>query len=72
MAAPIAWSTMDSARITVLVVATILTLGGGVFVAYRELTAPNRRRVGVVRDVVEVMVPVVGLLGLIVTVWSIV
>lgn len=61
---------MDSLQVAVLVVATIVAVGGGAFVLYRELSAPGRRRVGVVRDVIEVVLPIAGLLALVMLVWS--
>ena len=60
---------MDDVQTTVLVIASLIVLGGGGLVAYRELTAPDRRRVGVVRDYVEVLIPIVGLVALVVAAW---
>ena len=60
---------MDSLQTTVLVVATVILLGGGAFIGYRELTAPDRRRVGPVRDVVEVALPLAALLALVIAAW---
>ena len=61
---------MDALDIVILIIATALAVAGGVVVVRRELTAPDRRRVGVVRDLIEVMLPVVGLVVLVVLVWS--
>ncbi len=61
---------MDALEVAVLVVATFAVVGGGAFVLYRELTAPGRRRVGTVRDTIEVVLPIAGLLALVTLVWS--
>jgi hypothetical protein len=61
---------MDSLETAVLIVATVGVVGGAAFVLHRELTAPGRRRVGIVRDVIEVVLPIVGLLALVTLVWS--
>ena len=60
---------MDALQTTVLVIATLVVAVGGALIAHRELTAPQRRRVGVVRDVIEVAAPIVALVVLVVGVW---
>ena len=60
---------MDAVQTTVLVISTLIVVGGGALVVQRELTAPNRRIVGVVRDLVEVLLPIAGLIVLLVAAW---
>lgn len=55
---------------TVLVIGTAIVVAGGALIAYRELASTERRRVGPVRDLVEVLVPIVGLVALVVAVWA--
>ncbi len=53
-----------------LIIATVLVSLGLVLVLWRELVgAGERRRVGRVRDVVEVLVPVAATLALLMWVW---
>ena len=55
----------------VLIVATIVVGLGLVLILWRELTgAAARRRVGAVRDLVEVLLPVVATVALVVWVWA--
>lgn len=61
---------MDALEIVILTIATALALVGGAVVLRRELTAPDRRRVGVVRDLIEVLLPIAGLVLLVILVWS--
>ncbi|MGA9597337.1 MAG: hypothetical protein WBV06_14345 [Acidimicrobiia bacterium] len=57
-------------RGTVLVVGTVLTGLGLAMILWRELSgARERRRVGAVRDVVEVLLPLVAAVVLVVWVW---
>ena len=51
------------------VVAAFLVIGGLVAVALVELTAEQRRLVGRLRDVVEVLLPVVATAALVYLVW---
>lgn len=60
---------MDSLQTTVLVIASIILLGGGALIGYRELTAPDRRRVGPIRDVIEVALPLLALFALVIGAW---
>jgi uncharacterized protein (DUF3084 family) len=60
-------STLDTA---VLLVGSVLVIGGLVAIVARELgTHPERRLVGPVRDSLEVLVPLVGAVLLVVSVW---
>lgn len=61
---------MDALDTAVLVLATVGVVGGAALVLHRELTASGRRRVGIVRDVIEVVLPIVGVLALVVLVWG--
>lgn len=62
---------MDSLAIVVLLFGSLLVLGGIGVVAWRELvTHPERRKVGRVRDVVEVLLPVVGIVLLVAFTWA--
>lgn len=62
---------MDSLDIAVLVFASLLIVGGMGVVAWRELaTHPERRKVGRVRDVIEVLLPVVGIVVLVAFTWA--
>lgn len=54
---------------TLLIVATVLAVVGVVVAMVIDLRMPERRRVGRFRDLVEVLLPVVGLLVLVVAVW---
>ena len=49
---------MDALDTAVLVLATVGVVGGAALVLHRELTASGRRRVGIVRDVIEVVLPI--------------
>ena len=53
-----------------LVIATAIAVAGGGLIGFRELTAPERRRVGPLRDLVEVLLPIAGLVVLVVAVWA--
>jgi len=54
-----------------LIVATALVGSGLVLVLWRELAgAGQRRRVGPVRDLIEVLLPVAATLALLVWVWA--
>jgi hypothetical protein len=60
-------STLDT---VVLLVGSVLVIGGLVVIVARELgTHPERRLVGPVRDFLEVLVPLVGAIVLVVSVW---
>ena len=60
-------STLDTA---VLLVGSVLVIGGLVAIVARELgTHPERRLVGPVRESLEVLVPLVGAILLVVSVW---
>lgn len=62
---------MDPLEMVVLLVASFLVVGGMGVVAWRELaTHPERRKVGRVRDVVEVLLPVVGVVVLVAVTWA--
>lgn len=64
---------MASLAIIVLLFGSLLILGGIGVVAWRELgTHPERRKVGRVRNVVEVLLPVVGILVLVAVTWAVV
>jgi hypothetical protein len=50
---------------------TALVVGGILLILWRELRgAAERRTVGPVRDVIEVLLPVVATIGLLVWVWA--
>lgn len=62
---------METPATIVLVLATVVILAGMVAVVWRELTSQSQRRVpSRGRDVVEVMLPVVGAALLVAWVWS--
>lgn len=61
---------MDGPQTTVLVLASAGIVGGAILIVRRELTAPGRRKVGPVRDVVEVLAPIAGLLLLLIAAWA--
>lgn len=64
---------MDSLEIVVLLFGSILIVGGMGVVAWRELaTHPERRKVGKARDVIEVLLPVIGIVVLVAVTWAIV
>ena len=57
-------------RDAMLIIGTILVGVGLGLILWRELaSAADRRKVGVVRDVVEVLLPVVATVALVVWVW---
>lgn len=57
-------------RDTVLIVATLVVAVGLVLVGWRELAgAAERRKVGPVRDTIEVLLPLVATVALLVWVW---
>lgn len=61
---------MGPLEFVVLAVASVAVVGGAFIVAYRELVRmPGRRRVGRMRDSIEVLVPVAGVIGLVVAAW---
>ncbi len=53
----------------VLVIASIVVLAGGALIGVRELTASGRRRIGPIRDFIEVAIPIVGLVVLVAAMW---
>ena len=54
----------------VVLVGSVLVIGGAMAIAARELgTHPERRLVGPVRDAAEVLLPLIGAIGLVVSVW---
>lgn len=61
---------VDSFSTLVLVVATLIVVAGGAVVLVREVTAPGRRRVGPVRDAIEVAFPIIALVWLVALVWT--
>lgn len=64
--------TMGSFAIIVLLFGSLLILGGIAVVAWRELaTHPERRQVGRVRNVVEVLLPVIGIVVLVWAAWAV-
>jgi hypothetical protein len=59
-------------RNAMLIVGTALTGLGLATILWRELAgAADRRRVGVVRDLVEVLIPVLATVALVVWVWGV-
>ena len=61
-----------SSHDTVLVIATIVLGLGLVLILWRELAAAGeRRKVGVVRDTIEVMMPVAATIALIWWAWAV-
>jgi hypothetical protein len=55
---------------TILVVATVVVVVGLVLIGWRELAgATERRKVGPVRDTIEVLLPIVAMVALLVWVW---
>ena len=61
---------MSMLDFVVVLVGSVLVIGGAMAIAARELgTHPERRLVGRARDMVEVLLPVVGAIGLVVSVW---
>lgn len=55
----------------VLVIGSILAIGGMATIAARELgTHPERRLVGRTRDIIEVLLPFAGVLALVIVVWG--
>ena len=61
---------MSSVDLVAVVVGSVLLLGGMGVVVVRELfTHPERRLVGPVRDVVEVLLPLAGAAVLVAAVW---
>jgi hypothetical protein len=64
---------MEPAPLLILVVGSLLVLGGVVAVAIREWnTRIERRSVGPVRDAIEIVVPAVGALVIVIMVWQLV
>jgi hypothetical protein len=62
---------MNSVDLVFVVVGSVLLLGGlGVIVARELFTHPERRLVGPVRNVVEVVLPLAGAIMLVVAVWT--
>ena len=61
---------MEAHEIALLVVVTLVILGGGGVIAYRELvTHPERRLVSRPRDTIEVLLPLAGLVLLLAAIW---
>ena len=61
---------MSTVDLVAVVVGSVLLVGGMAAIAARELlTHPERRLVGPVRDVVEVVLPLVGAVAIVVAVW---
>ncbi|HEX9855003.1 MAG TPA: hypothetical protein VGC47_06795 [Acidimicrobiia bacterium] len=61
---------MTAAQIVVLVVGTLLSLAGVAIVLRRELASSEvRRRVSAGRDLVELLLPALGLVLLVVLAW---
>ena len=52
-----------------LVIASLVTLAGGLAVVVVDLRMEGRRRVGRYRDLVEVLLPLAGLLALVAAAW---
>jgi hypothetical protein len=64
---------MEPLGVVALVFGTLLIIGGMGVVVWRELaTHPERRLVGRFRDVIEVLLPVVGIVILVVITWAVV
>ena len=61
---------MSTVDFVVLLVGSVLMIGGLVAIVARELgTHPERRLVGPVRDGMEVLLPLCGAVVLVVSVW---
>jgi hypothetical protein len=61
---------MSTLDFVVVLVGSILAIGGLMVIVARELgTHPERRLVGPVRDGIEVLLPLVGAVVLVVSVW---
>jgi len=61
---------MSTLDFVVVLVGSVLMIGGLVAIVARELgTHPERRLVGPVRDGIEVLVPLCGAVVLVVSVW---
>ena len=64
---------MEPLGVAALVFGTLLIVGGMGVVAWRELaTHPERRRVGRLRNILEVLLPVVGVVILVAITWAVV
>ena len=64
---------MEPLGVAALVFGTLLIVGGMGMVAWRELaTHPERRLVGRLRNVLEVLLPVVGIVILVAITWAVV
>lgn len=64
---------MEPLGVAALVFGTLLIVGGMGVVAWRELaTHPERRLVGHLRNVLEVLLPVVGIVILVAITWAVV
>ncbi|MEA2058317.1 MAG: hypothetical protein U9O63_06325 [Actinomycetota bacterium] len=64
---------MEPLGVVALVFGTLLIVGGMGVVAWRELaTHPERRLVGRLRDVIEVLLPVIGIVILVAITWAVV
>jgi hypothetical protein len=64
---------MEPLGVAALVFGTLLIVGGMGVVAWRELaTNPERRLVGPLRNVLEVLLPVVGIVILVAITWAVV
>jgi hypothetical protein len=64
---------MEPLGVVALVFGTLLIVGGMGVVVWRELvTHPERRLVGRPRDVIEVLLPVVGVVVLVAITWAVV
>lgn len=62
---------MSTVDFVALVVGSVLLLGGLAAIVGRELfTHPERRLVGPIRNVVEVVLPLAGAIALVVAVWT--
>lgn len=62
---------MDTLEIALLVTATVVVFGGMGVIVYRELASPKRRLVSRGRDLVEVLLPMAGVVVLVTAVWFI-
>jgi hypothetical protein len=61
---------MSTVDLVAVVLGSVLLLGGMAAIATRELvTHPERRLVGPVRNVVEVLLPLAGAVALVIAVW---
>ena len=64
---------MEPLGVAALVFGTLLIVGGMGMVAWRELaTHPERRLVGRLRNALEVLLPVVGIVILVAITWAVV